>query len=182
MIVIKQLLLIVDYQNDFVADNGSLTAGLPAQAIEGNLLARIEAYAAAGDDVLCTLDTHTEQAWNKKHPESRLFPLHCAEESAGWQLAGKLAGLKLETLKKSSYMLEFADIDWLVRQYDLIELAGVATDICVLQNAVGLYNHAANHNLNVNFQIHSDCVASFDPAGHAYALDYLQRILGFTVI
>lgn len=176
------MLLIIDYQNDFVESKGSLTAGAPAQAIEANLLSRIETFTAAGDDVLCTLDTHSEKAWSEKHPESLLFPLHCAEDSAGWQLAGKLAGLKLETLKKSSYMLEFADIDWLVRQYDLIELAGVATDICVLQNAVGLYNHAANHNLKVNFQISSNCVASFDPAGHAFALDYMHRILGFKVI
>lgn len=177
----KKLLLIIDYQNDFVAAGGSLTAGLPAQAIEGNLLARIEAYAAAGDDILSTLDTHTAEAWDSNHPESRLFPLHCAENSNGWQLAGSLAGLAIETLKKTSYMLDFADIDRLVRKYDQIELAGVATDICVLQNAIGLYNHAANQNLKVNFQISADCVASFDPAGHDYALSYMQRILGFTV-
>lgn len=182
MIFIKKLLLIIDYQNDFVTNEGSLTAGEPAQAIEANLLARIATFTAAGDDVLCTLDTHTAKAWNEKHPESLLFPLHCTEDSAGWQLAGKLASLNLETLKKASYMLEVTDIDWLVRQYDLVELAGVATDICVLQNAVGLYNHAANHNLKVNFQISSNCVASFDPAGHAFALDYMHRILGFTVI
>jgi len=175
----KRLLLIIDYQNDFVAADGSLTAGLPAQSIEANLLARIEAYTAAGDDILCTLDTHSAEAWDNSHPESRLFPLHCARDSNGWLLAGRLAGMDLATLKKSSYMLDFADIDRLVRAYDLIEMAGVATDICVLQNAIGLYNHAANQNLKVDFQITANCVASFDPEGHDYALSYLQRILGF---
>jgi nicotinamidase-related amidase len=177
----EKLLLIIDYQNDFVADQGSLTAGKAAQAIEGSLLARITDYRATGGDVLCTLDTHSAIAWKAAHPEGRLFPLHCAEESFGWQLYGQLAGLGLETLAKSSYMLDLTDIDWLARQYDLIELAGVATDICVLQNAIGLYNHAANHSLPIHFQINANCVASFDPAGHQYALDYMQRILGFSL-
>ena len=34
----KELFLIIDYQVDFVADNGALTAGKPAQAIEAALV------------------------------------------------------------------------------------------------------------------------------------------------
>ncbi len=178
----KKLLLIIDYQNDFVADEGSLTAGKPAQAIEENLLKRIKDFQAAGDDILCTLDTHFARSWSGDHPESRKYPLHCDEKSNGWQLYGRLADLELETLTKTSYMLDQTDIDWLVRQYDLIELSGVATDICVLQNAIGLYNHAANQNLKVNFQVVENCVASFDSEGHQYALEYMKRILGFKII
>jgi len=178
----KKLLLIIDYQNDFVADQGFLTAGKAAQDIEKNLVQRIDEYRKAGADILCTMDTHSGEAWTAIHPESRQFPLHCAEKSSGWQLYGQLAGLDLETLTKASYMLDQADIDWLVRQYDQIELAGVTTDICVLQNAIGLYNHAVNQGLSVQFQIAGNCAASFDPAGHQYALDYMRRILGFTVM
>ncbi len=178
----SKLLLIIDYQNDFVAADGHLSAGQAAQAIEPHLLERIRAYRAEGADVLCTMDTHSNESWAADHPESRRFPLHCAENSAGWQLYGQLAGQNLEILTKTSYMLDQADIDWLVRQYNQIELAGVTTDICVLQNAIGLYNHAVNQGLPVQFQVSPDCVASFDPAGHQYALDYLKRILGFTVL
>ncbi|HBP37651.1 MAG TPA: isochorismatase [Clostridiales bacterium] len=178
----KRLLLVIDYQYDFVADDGLLTAGQAAQAIEGALLRRIQDYREAGDDVLCTLDTHAADSWGQSHPEGRKFPLHCTENSPGWQLYGQLAGLGLETLTKTTYMLDQADLDWLVRQYELIELAGLTTDICVLQNAIGLYNHAVNQDLAVSFQVAADCVASFDPAGHQYALDYLQRILGFKIL
>ena len=37
-------LIIVDYSNDFVADNGKLTCGLPGQQIESYIVERIEAY------------------------------------------------------------------------------------------------------------------------------------------
>lgn len=178
----KKLLLIIDYQNDFVADTGSLTAGKAAQAIEKPLLRRIKAYQTAGDDVLCTLDTHPADGWTELQPEGRHFPLHCAEGSHGWHLYGKLAGLELETLTKASYMLDQADIDWLVRQYEQIEMAGVATDICVLQNAIGLYNHAANQGVMVAFSISADCVAALDASKQQAALDYMRDILGFTLL
>jgi nicotinamidase-related amidase len=178
----KRLLLVIDYQNDFVKTDGLLTAGEPAQAIESALLQRIDAYLAARADVICTLDTHAPEAWESGHPESAASALHCAEDTSGWQLYGKLAKRDLETLTKNSYVLDYADIDWLVRQYDVIELSGVSTDIGVLQNAIGLYNHAANQGLKVRFQVSSDCVASLDQATHLWALDYMQRLLGFTVL
>jgi len=178
----KKLLLIIDYQNDFVKSDGLLTAGEPAQAIEGSLVQRINAFSAAGADVLCTMDTHNEAAWQKGHPESMAYNLHCAENTEGWQLYGALADLGLETLTKSSYILDYTDIDWLVRQYNVIELAGVVTDICVLQNAMALYNHAANQNIPITFQVSADCVASFDQAAHLWALDYMQRLLGFAIL
>ena len=177
----KKLLLVIDYQHDFVADDGALSAGENAQAIEDNIISRIKAYEKAGQDVLCTLDTHDQADWKEK-PESGNFPLHCAEGSSGWQLYGKLADMDLETITKTSFMLDQADIDWMVRQYDVIELAGVTTDINVLQNAVGLYNHAVNQGLKTRFVVCASCVAAFDDASHLYSLDYLQRILSFKLI
>ncbi len=177
-----KLLLVIDYQVDFVADGGYLTAGQPAQAIETAILARIDAYQAASADIICTLDTHTPADWQAGHPESAAFKLHCAENTPGWALYGNLANRRLETLTKGSYMLETTDIDWLSRQYDEIELAGVVTDICVLQNAIGLYNHAANHGLAVQFSICPDCVASFNEDNHRWALNYMLGTLGFAKI
>lgn len=178
----KKLFLIIDYQNDFVADGGKLSAAAYAQAVEENIVARIGAFQKKKQDVLCTMDTHTSEEWNSKHAESGRFPLHCAEDSDGWQLYGKLADMDLDTVTKASFMLDQTDIDWLVRQYDVIELAGVSTDICVLQNAIGLYNHAANLNLKVKFRVAADCVAAFDEASNNYSLDYMQRILGFELV
>ena len=53
----KKLLIVVDYQNDFVS--GAL--GFPgAREIEDAVCEKIRAYQAAGDDVVCTLDTPEE--------------------------------------------------------------------------------------------------------------------------
>lgn len=177
----SKLLLIIDYQNDFVQKSGKLTAGEPAQAIEPALVQRIKAFQEAGADVICTLDTHTAEQWKDGHPESTQFPLHCADQSKGWKLYGALGKMNLDTLTKTSYMLDHSDLDWIVRQYDSIELAGVTTDICVLQNAIGLYNHAANLGRKIHFSVDAACVASFDLAGHDWALGYFSKVLGFEI-
>ncbi len=177
----RRLLLIIDYQYDFVAEDGALSAGPPALAIERSLLSRTRHYLKNEYDVLCTLDTHQAKGWSNQHPEGKSFPLHCAENSDGWQLYGKLGDMGLETLTKTSYMLDLTDIDWLVRQYDEIELAGVATEICVLQNAIGLYNHAASQGLAVNFIVTKKCVAGLSEPAAEFALDYMKETLGFTI-
>ncbi len=64
----------------------------------------------------------------------------------------------------------------------MIELCGVVTDICVLQNAIGLYNHAANHGLSVQFRLCPACVASFNADNHQWALNYMQNTLGFKFV
>ena len=52
----KKLLLVVDYQKDFV-DGALGFAG--AEKLDGPIAAKIAAYRAAGDDVAFTMDTHT---------------------------------------------------------------------------------------------------------------------------
>lgn len=37
-------LIVVDYSNDFVADNGKLTCGKPGQRIESYIVRRIDDY------------------------------------------------------------------------------------------------------------------------------------------
>ena len=51
----KRLLIVVDYQNDFV--DGAL--GFPdAEALDGPIAEKITAYRAAGDMIAYTFDTH----------------------------------------------------------------------------------------------------------------------------
>ena len=85
----NKLLIVVDYQNDFV--NGSLGfAG--AQALEEAICEKIQAYQKAGDDVVCTLDTHGEDY--SETQEGRKLPIpHCLRNTQGWQLYGKTAEL-----------------------------------------------------------------------------------------
>ena len=83
----KKLLIVVDYQKDFV--DGSLGfAG--AELLDAPIAAKIAAYRAAGDDVAFTFDTHTPDYLSTQ--EGRKLPLaHCIRGSEGWALYGATA-------------------------------------------------------------------------------------------
>lgn len=128
----KKLLIVVDYQNDFV--NGSL--GFPfAQQLENGIAAKIEEY--KNDEIVYTLDTHYENYADTQ--EGKNLPVsHCIKDTKGHELYGKIQKL-LEGRKyfeKSTFpslelgkYLEGND-------YDTIELCGLVSNICVISNAV----------------------------------------------
>ena len=81
----KRLLLVVDYQKDFV-DGALGFAG--AEKLDGPISAKIAQYRAAGDDVAFTLDTHGPDYLDTQ--EGRKLPVpHCLRGSDGWQLYGE---------------------------------------------------------------------------------------------
>ena len=67
-------LISIDYTVDFVADEGKLTAGAPAQAISEAIAQVTEAAFDRGDYIFFTIDAHDET--DVCHPESKLFPPH----------------------------------------------------------------------------------------------------------
>ena len=52
---------------------------------------------------------------------------------------------------------------------------GVCTDICVLHTVADLRNR------DYAVEVPADCVASFDPDQHLWALNHMERILGATI-
>jgi len=57
-----------------------------------------------------------------------------------------------------------------------LHLIGVCTDICVLHTAVDAYNKG------FDIVIHKNAVASFNQAGHEWALNHFEHTLGATII
>lgn len=133
---VKRLLLVVDYQKDFV--DGAL--GFPgAEALDGPIAAKIAACRAAGDDVAFTLDTHGPDYLDTQ--EGRKLPVpHCLLNSEGWQLYGQTG----QAMERSRDMVigkgAFPSLwlaNWLKEQgYDRVELAGLVSYLCVLSNAI----------------------------------------------
>lgn len=177
----KQLLIIVDYQRDFVADDGILTAGEAARAVGPWLDARAGEVLAGGGDVVFTMDTHDAATW-PDHPEHAAFPIHCVKGTPGWEIYGgvarHLAHPNARTVEKRAYCPPFAPVERWVREYDAIELAGVVTNICVLHTAVGLYTAKVEANSPVRLTVREEGCASFDPAAAAFALDHMKKTLG----
>lgn len=181
----KKALIVVDYQYDFVAEDGLLTAGKVAQDLEDIIYQRIEKYLAEGSNVIFTLDTHIEEEW-ENHPESKSFSLHCKKGTKGHKLFGKIqekADLEnTEKIYKKGYCPKNCDLKKIVSEYDEIELVGVVTDICVLQTAIGLYNTSVNLGESITIKVFEKGCTSFNNEGHEYSLKYLKNILGCEII
>lgn len=181
----KRALINVDYTYDFVAADGKLTCGVPGQAIEEEIVAITKEFIDAGDFVTFGIDAHEES--DQLHPESALFPPHNIVGTKGMELYGSLQALYeahqhgenvfyFEKTRYSAFTGTNLEIKLRERDMKEVHIVGVCTDICVLHTAVDAYNKG------FDLVIHQNAVASFNPAGHKWALEHFKRTLGAKVI
>lgn len=176
-------LIVIDYTNDFVATDGALTCGVPGQVIEGRIQELVREFLAEGDFVVMAVDAHKEQ--DPYHPETGLYPPHNIIGTPGRNLYGSIQNTyeefeeTIHWMDKTRYSaFQGTDLALLLRTRGITEihLVGVCTDICVLHTAIeGFYN-------GFRVVIHEDAVASFNPAGHEWALGHFKNQLGMTVL
>ena len=168
----KKLLVVVDYQNDFV--DGAL--GFPgAEKLDALICKKIAQYRADDDsDIIFTLDTHGKNYLSTQ--EGRNLPTpHCIAGTHGWELYGKTGEMYMDedtVIEKPAFgSLELMDIAD-ENAYEQIELVGLVSNICVLSNAVLLKTALPEAEIIVD----AACTASFDPALHEKCLDVLEGI------
>jgi nicotinamidase-related amidase len=180
----KRALINIDYTIDFVAENGALTCGEPGQRIEEGIVTLTEEFIHAGDFVVFAIDKHETDDAN--HPEAKLFPPHNITGTKGRELYGKLEVVYQEQKEKENvYYIDktrysaFAgtDLEMKLRERGITEvhLVGVCTDICVLHTAVDAYNKG------FSIVVHEQAVASFNKAGHEWALGHFRSCLNADV-
>ncbi len=179
--IMKRLLIVVDYQNDFV--DGSL--GFPgAEKLEQPIVDKIASYRASDDEVVFTFDTHHANYLDTQ--EGRNLPVvHCIEGEAGHELYGVVA-----TARKDSdtvfYKGAFGSselFEWLsaaqrtadeagVLPFESIELVGLVSNICVISNAV-LAKTACPE---VPVMVDAACTASNDSHLNDEVLDVMEGL------
>lgn len=171
----KKLLIVVDYQNDFV--NGSL--GFPgAEKLEGPISQKIEEYREMRENgqIIFTMDTHDRHYMDTQEGKHLPVP-HCIDGEDGWQLYGRIAQLKdpddlvfskptFGSYELGEYLHKNAD------QYESVEFAGVVTNICVISNIV----IAKAAMPNVPIYVDARCVGSNDPALQEAAFEVMGSI------
>lgn len=167
----KRILIVVDYQNDFV--DGSLGFE-QAKTLEGKILDKIHQYKKRGDDVVFTFDTHEKDYFNTR--EGKDLPVaHCIRDTYGWQLYGKVKDEYTSTTK-GFIKNTFGSLDLAVylqkEQFDEIELVGLVTNICVLSNAVIAKAACPESRIIVD----ESCCASFDEDLHRKSMDILKGV------
>lgn len=162
----SRVLIVVDMQNDFVS--GSLGTK-EAQAIIGNVKAKIEKYRECGDEILFTRDTHTENYMETQ--EGKNLPVvHCIKGSEGWKIIDELEPYVEKVFDKPTFgSVELKDYI-ADGGYQDVELIGVCTDICVVSNAMLLKAHLPEVRLTVD----SSCCAGVTPESHKAALKTME--------
>lgn len=179
----KKALLVIDYTVDFVAEDGALSCGEPGRAIEQYISALTAQFIDEEQFVVFPVDLH--ELHDPYHPETELFPPHNIRGTAGRNLYGSLQEIYEKHNEKIMWMDKtrfsaFAgtnlELQLRARGITEIHLVGVCTDICILHTAIDAYNKG------YKIYIHEKGVASFNPAGHEWALSHFEHTLNATVI
>ncbi|MBE1555624.1 nicotinamidase-related amidase [Filibacter limicola] len=183
--MMKKALLNIDYTYDFVASEGKLTCGDPGQKLLRYICDLTRTFMDSNDLVVFSIDLHKEN--DQYHPESKQFPPHNIEHTTGRELYSELNDLYQANKENDSVLWSdktrfsaFAGTDLELklreRRINEVHLVGVCTDICILHTAVDAYNKG------FKIVIHERGVASFNQAGHNWALDHFKNTLGADVI
>lgn len=178
-------LLNIDYTYDFVAADGKLTAGEPAEKLHDYILNTTREFIVNGDYTIFAIDAHEEN--DQYHPETKLFPPHNIIGTSGRDLYGELEALYQGNKDKNNiYYTDktrysaFAgtDVEQRLRARGIkeIHLVGVCTDICILHTAIDAYNKG------FDIVIHKDGVSSFNLDAHEVALQHFENSLGAKII
>jgi len=183
----KKALLFVDYNYDFVADDGSLTSGAAGQALDEHLLALVKKTLADDDFVFICNDAHDPH--DQYDPEAPLFPAHCRKGTKGGELFGESGKLLLQRyaehdphvsyIPKLRYSAFFGTpLDSMLRARGVEEVivVGVCTDICVLHTVISAVY--AGYKVTVP----ANCCATIIPGGQEWALAHMKGCLGVNVI
>lgn len=179
----NKALLVIDYTEDFVALDGALTCGPPGIVLEDYIHSLTEQFLEEEQFIVFPVDVHDEG--DVFHPETSQFPPHNIRGTAGRNLFSSLQPLyennkdKIVWMDKTRFSA-FAgtNLELLLRARGITELhlVGVCTDICILHTSVDAYNKG------FKLVIHEKGVASFDQAGHEWALRHFENTLGAKVI
>ena len=170
------VVLVVDMVRGFLEPGHNLYCGDEARKIIPNVRALLEREQQNGSNVLFISDHH-----DPDDLEFQIFPVHCVKGTEEPDVITELAQFATSSnvVPKNRYS-GFYNTD-LAQRLELLKpeklvVCGVCTDICVLHTT----SDARNRDYTV--EIPADCVATFDPDAHSWALRHLQKILGARVV
>ena len=165
-----RLLLVVDYQNDFV--DGTLGFA-DSQKIYQNLKNLIKEFIDTKDEIIFTLDTHDNNYFDTN--EGKHLPIkHCLKNTDGHRLykdIEKLAAPYVKIEKKTFGSKELFEV-LKNKEYESIYVVGVVTNICVISNTIILKSIFPNTNIYVK----KSCCASNDKKLEEETYDILKNL------
>jgi len=171
----KKALIVADMLRDFLEPQGSLYLGDKAREIISFVAQKIAETRAGGGVVIYVCDAHAPD-----DPEFKLFAPHAVKGSPGAEIIPELQVRPGDyRVEKTRYgCFQNTEMDALLQreQVERVEIVGVCTSICVMETVKELFDR------NIPRLVYREGVADFDPEGHAFALKYIERVLGATVV
>jgi nicotinamidase-related amidase len=126
---VKTALIVVDMQNDFVKEGGTLVVP-DAEATVPTIRGLLDSARESGIKVVFTQDTH-----NEGDPEWEIWPEHVREGSWGWEIVEELKPLEDEVvIRKVRYDAFYGThLDHFLRIWDVdtLIICGTVANICV---------------------------------------------------
>lgn len=172
--LMANVLIVVDMQDGFLTPGRNLYVGDGGRTIIPRVVALVAKEQREGTRVLFTADTHEPD-----DSEFLMFPPHCIKGTEEAEIIPELQPYATEIVRKRRYSAFFeTDLEGtLAGEWPaVVRMCGVCTDICVLHTTADLRNR------DYGVEVIADCVASFDPEAHRFALQHMERILGARVV
>jgi len=167
----KKCLIVVDYQHDFIDGALGFPGGL---AIKEHIISKIKAYRKQGADIVFTKDTHFDDYEHTEEGDN-LPVAHCIKGTKGHQIHEDVQVLiEPEDLIFEKHTFPSLDLaNHLQKQvYEVIELCGLVSNICVLSNAV----MAKSARPNAHIIVDAKATASADQQLHLKSLDVMKGL------
>ena len=172
----SNVVLVIDMVKGFLEPGHNLYCGDESREIIPRIHGLLTQERAAGSEILFISDHH-----DPDDLEFQVFPVHCVKGTEEPQVIPELSEFVTgdNVIPKNRYSGFFNTVlesRLAAGTRDKIIICGVCTDICVLHTA----SDARNRDYAV--EVPSDCVSSFNPEAHEWALSHLKNILGASVL
>ena len=167
----NRLLVVVDYQNDFV--DGAL--GFEgADQIAPAIVSLINEFRSHNDEVVFTYDTHNADYLNTVEGKNLPVP-HCLKGSDGWQLYPAVNKLlrDAKVFEKPGFGSKELGDYIASHNYEEIWLCGLVSDICVFSNAIIAKASASPY---TKIKVVRNATSSFDLVMQEKAFDVLKHL------
>lgn len=167
------VVLVVDMVRGFCEEGYPLYAGPTIRDIIPRIQELLRHEKAQGSHIIFLCDNH-----DPDDAEFQMFPPHCVRGTEEAEVIPELRQFADEVIPKRRFSaFHGTNLGERLRELnpDKVTVVGDCTNICVL------YTVADARNRDYAVEVPADCVATFDPQAHEFALQQMEKVLGARV-
>jgi len=164
------VVIVEDMLRGFLEEGHPLYCGADARKIIPSVQSLLEEESKKGSKIFFVADNHAPDDL-----EFKMFPAHCVTGSVECEVVPELKQYAAKVIPKQRYSSFFnTRLEKELRKLkpEKIIVCGVCTDICVMHTVADA--RARDYPVEVPV----DCVASFSPEAHKWALEHMEKVLG----